>query len=170
MIKKFTKKDVTEMLCESNAIEGVYGPDSLEDAQKAWDYIIKCKKLEVKDVLKVHALLMKNKKLLSKHVGAFRDCPVWIGGREGLQWTHIPDQINEWILNMNSTPATKNTLAQKSRFSVSLHVDFEKIHPWVDGNGRTGRIFMNWWRWKNGLPIWIIHEGDEQMLYYQIFK
>ena len=54
--------------------------------------------------------------------------------------------------------------------SKTLHVKYEKIHPFVDGNGRTGRIFMNWWRIKNNLPILVIHEGKEQMDYYKWFK
>jgi hypothetical protein len=50
------------------------------------------------------------------------------------------------------------------------HVAFETIHPFVDGNGRIGRILMNWQRLQEGLPILIIHEGPEQMEYYKWFK
>jgi Fic family protein len=63
------------------------------------------------------------------------------------------------ILNENS----------KDQVSKVLHVQYEKIHPFVDGNGRTGRIFMNWWRINNGLPILVIHEGKEQWEYYKWF-
>ncbi len=58
----------------------------------------------------------------------------------------------------------------QEEWSQQLHVSYEKIHPFVDGNGRTGRMFMNWWRLTNGLPLLIIHEGDEQYNYYQWFQ
>ena len=42
------------------------------------------------------------------------------------------------------------------------YVEFEKIHPFDDGNGRVGRILMNIYRLNYGLPILVIHEQDEQ--------
>ncbi len=71
---------------------------------------------------------------------------------------------------MNMPQAEENTVDGKERYSKMLHVEYERIHPFVDGNGRTGRMFMNWWRMKNGLPVLVIHEGEEQMDYYQWFK
>ena len=50
------------------------------------------------------------------------------------------------------------------------HIWFEKIHPFEDGNGRTGRILMNIQRLNAGLPLLIIHEGKEQMEYYKWFQ
>ena len=51
-----------------------------------------------------------------------------------------------------------------------LHVDFEKIHPFADGNGRVGRILMNVQMINSGLPLITIHEGIEQQEYYRWFK
>lgn len=50
-----------------------------------------------------------------------------------------------------------------------VHVEFEDLHPFPDGNGRTGRILYNWHRIQLGLPVHVIHEGDEQYDYYQWF-
>jgi len=58
----------------------------------------------------------------------------------------------------------------KEERSKQIHVAFEDIHPFVDGNGRVGRILYNIHRIKLGLPIHIIHEGEEQKEYYKWFK
>ncbi len=50
-----------------------------------------------------------------------------------------------------------------------LHVMYERIHPFLDGNGRTGRIFMNWTRVKRcKLPVLVIKE-EERQEYYKWF-
>lgn len=42
--------------------------------------------------------------------------------------------------------------------SIAFHHKFEKIHPFMDGNGRTGRMVMNYILLKNNLPPTIIHK------------
>lgn len=168
-MKKYTKKKVTEFLMESNAIEGVYGPVGLKNAQKAWDYLVKAKKMTSAVVLETHRLLMQETDLLPQYVGVLRDCPVWVGGREGMKSQYLKQAIESWCLEMNQRFTCK-VPGCKDEWSESLHVIYEKVHPFADGNGRTGRMFMNWWRMKHDLPILIIHEGDEQMAYYQWFK
>ena len=48
-----------------------------------------------------------------------------------------------------------------------LHYVYENIHPWVDGNGRSGRILMVNHAMLMGLDPWIVHHGDEQQAYYK---
>ncbi len=55
-------------------------------------------------------------------------------------------------------------------FIKNSHIFFEKLHPFEDGNGRTGRILMNLQKLNEELPLLIIHEGEEQMEYYKWFK
>ena len=45
---------------------------------------------------------------------------------------------------------------------------FEKNHPFEDGNGRTGRILLNWQRLQYGLPLLII-ESYKKEEYYKWF-
>jgi len=49
-----------------------------------------------------------------------------------------------------------------------IHVEFENIHPFEDGNGRVGRILMNLQRIFSGMSVLIIHEGTEQQEYYKM--
>jgi Fic family protein len=122
-------------------------------------------------VLRVHEILMRNQKLEDRFKGNFRDCAVYIGNSECVNYAQIPYAIKDWCNQMNINATTvfipKYIIEETSK---ELHVLYEKIHPFVDGNGRTGRIFMNWWRIKNGLPILVIHKGKEQHEYYKWFK
>ncbi len=165
--KKPSKTDLYEFLTESNAIEGVYGLDSFTQAYRAWEYVSGQKKLTPQVVLRTHKILMLNQPLQPDEKGYFRKCAVYIGGGMGANHTEVPSLVEEWCRVMN-WKTTK--FDDQEDVSKHLHVQYEKIHPFVDGNGRTGRIFMNWWRIKNGLPLLIIHEGEEQMKYYKWFR
>lgn len=114
---------------------------------------------------------MLHQKLFPDEKGYFRKIAVYIGGRSGLRWEKIPEAVNEWIEKMNlcfTCLCGKHCELNEKR-CVELHVEYEKIHPFVDGNGRTGRMFMNWWRIRNNLPILVIKE-KERFDYYKWFK
>lgn len=153
-----------EFLKESNAIEKVYDASSLMQALYAWEYLKEQKEITTGVVLKTHKILMLNQNLQPHEKGYFRTIQVWVGGREGAKSSDIPIAVEEWCEEMNDMEAD----GYENR-SQALHVQYEKIHPFIDGNGRTGRMFMNWWRIKNGLSVLVIHEGDEQMKYYRWF-
>lgn len=161
------KKEITEFLKESNAIEGVYDAVSLKQAKTAWEYLIKQKVLTHDVVLKTHKLLMLRQNLKPKHKGYYRDCEVRIAGRYGVHFWEIREQMDKWLGDV----AVSVELPGIDGHHIQLdHIEYERIHPFVDGNGRTGRMFMNWQRLKAGLPILIIHAGDEQWAYYDWFK
>lgn len=153
-----------EFLRESNAIEGVYDKNSLNQAIVAWEYLLTQKEMTPGVVLRTHKILMLNQPLQPDERGYFRDVPVWVGGREGMNPILIREAIEKWCSLMND-PNNDTTFISKE-----LHVQYEKIHPFVDGNGRTGRMFMNWQRLRSGIPILVIHEGEEQKSYYKWFK
>lgn len=46
-----------------------------------------------------------------------------------------------------------------------FHVKFENIHPFADGNGRTGRLVMNYILVVNSHPFIVIHEEDRKTYY-----
>lgn len=155
-----TPQELT-FLKESNAIEGVYDDDSLKQAVFAWEYLKKERELTPGVVLKTHKILMLNQRLRPDEKGYFRKCQVYVGGREGLEWPFIPGFIEAWC-------AASMTLATIIT-PVDLHIAYEKIHPFVDGNGRTGRMFLNWTRLKITEEPLLIIKASERQDYYQWF-
>ena len=153
---KIMNPDIIEFLHQSNLIEGVN--TSTNDAVKAWEYIASLDKIKVSDILEVHRLLMEN--LNSRIAGSFRKVNVRVGNYLCPNPGMVNRLLHQWIEEVN-LPISD---------AKAVHVGFEKIHPFEDGNGRVGRILYNWHRIKAGLPIHIIHEGKEQMEYYKWFS
>lgn len=172
MIKEYKIEDVMEFLRESNAIEGVRDQDSLDQAKHAWEFLMKQEELTIGNILKTHKIIGLNQCLKPNEKGYFRTVPVWVGGREGIRFDKIRKAMDQWVLN--AMDVVNNGKKEPKEFLIELinaqHVVFEKIHPFVDINGRTGRLLLNWTRFQLGLPILIIHAGKEQMEYYRWFR
>jgi len=170
-MRNLTTPDIEEFLLESNAIEGVFDDDSYEQALIAWNWLSEQREMSAHVMLKTHKILMLHQNLYPNEKGYFRNVPVWIGGREGIDSSKIAPAIKHLCMNINDIidNGKKESEIFLNKITKEHHVEYEKIHPFVDGNGRTGRMFMNWERLKVGLPLLIIHAGDEQQEYYKWF-
>ena len=165
-MKKTTKIE-KQFLKESNAIEGVYLEYSLKCAMEAWEFLKSQKELTVEVVLKVHYILMQGTTLDEKYIGCYRDCNVWIGGRLGLFPEEIRNAMDSWLEDVKTSikvPGKNGSNIQRD------HIEYERIHPFADGNGRTGRMFMNWQRLQAGLPVLVIKESTKYEKYYPWFR
>ena len=65
------------------------------------------------------------------------------------------------LLKEVSEIADKDALTAVAYF----HAKFENIHPFVDGNGRTGRLAMNYFLIQHNHPPIIIHKEDRRACY-----
>lgn len=160
-----TKEEVHEFLKESNKIEGEYSVQAFEDSLKAWDYLIsECCKSPLEMILEAHRLLMQ--RLNPRIAGKLRDCNVRVGNRLCPPHIAISGLLDEWIKKWCYGKA------DDSRKIREAHVEFEEIHPFEDGNGRTGRLLLNFQRLKAPyLPLLIIKAGGwDQLSYYDWFK
>ncbi len=99
--------------------------------------------------------------------GQYRTMPVIIQGT-----AHIPPQPYLVASKMEALVAdychlsrTDDPIEIINRIA-RLHSDFVYIHPFIDGNGRTGRLIMNFELMKNGLPIAIL-SADHREEYYE---
>lgn len=152
-----------EMLDHSNRIEDERSQEALQDAVDAWDYQ-KPIPITFESILETHRLLLL--RVRPDIAGKLRDCDVFVGRskRHFISETLLTDNISDLCHKFNiyeGQDAEKHT--------KNCHILFEHIHPFIDGNGRVGRILYNVHRLNLGLPIHIIHEGREQKKYYKWF-
>jgi len=177
-------KILEEFLKESNAIEREYSKEALQDANQAWtcgaiSFIMGNEPMSIDLILAIHRRLLK--RLNPRIAGKIRDVPVMIGGDIRSQnKEEIKKQLQDWCDKCNNVtfaiPASQRFNTKEYidgihwDFIKRMHVEFELIHPFEDGNGRTGRILMNLQRIKYRMPLLVIHEGREQMEYYKWFK
>ncbi|MBR6921051.1 MAG: Fic family protein [Clostridia bacterium] len=72
----------------------------------------------------------------------------------------VSDEMNELLDELKDVPDEKALTA-----AAYFHAKFENIHPFADGNGRTGRILMNYILLIHDHPPIVIHEEDRKEYY-----
>jgi fido (protein-threonine AMPylation protein) len=144
-----------EFLKQSNYIEAEYGTKALSDAIHAWDYLRTCAGLNRVNVMHCHYILMVN--IDSSIAGKVRTCDVWVGG------VHKPF-ISIQLLQ-DSIDYLLRRMYMRNLEPKAAHIEFEFIHPFVDGNGRVGRMIYNAHRLKLGQPIRVIKESEKDEYY-----
>jgi fido (protein-threonine AMPylation protein) len=167
LVIKPSSAEVYEFLKESNAIEREYSEQALECAHIAWGWAWYNKEhIKLEYILGIHKLLMIE--IRPGIAGKLRNCTVTVGGRicRFISEAHLKDELEPILTVMRYQQEEE----LRECVAKDCHVRFEKVHPFLDGNGRTGRILYNIHRLMLGLPLHIIHEGKEQIEYYQWFK
>jgi len=141
-------RDYIEALEQSNYVEREYSTEAYEDALKAWlSYVRKSPRRIDKIVIKdIHRRLML--RVDPEIAGKYRAINVTVGGRLCPSPADVPRLTEEWV--------QFHGMAQTKEDIVTGHVAFEKVHPFEDGNGRTGRFIMNLQLYMAGLPPIIV--------------
>jgi cell filamentation protein, protein adenylyltransferase len=92
--------------------------------------------------------------------GSFRehDIEPFPGGMRPPLWPEVPALMRDWANDARKTGKIDDaTLIERL---ADLHARFEQIHPFLDGNGRTGRLILNLILVRLGYPPAIIYKGD----------
>ena len=86
----------------------------------------------------------------------------YVAGREevGASPEDVAEEMTELLEELVSISDEKALTA-----AAHFHVKFENIHPFADGNGRTGRLAMNYFLVLHNHPPVIIHEEDRKQYY-----
>ena len=163
--------DETRYIYETNTIgidnKAINVNDIIETVNhfRCIDYIIDNgdKKLSETMIKEIHRIL-KNGSLdqykYSFKVGRYKALPNEVGGRE----TTLPENVSK---EMKELLSSYNLKKKKSLFDIiDFHVQFERIHPFQDGNGRVGRLIMFKECLKNNITPFIISD-ELKMFYYR---
>ncbi len=185
-LERLNEEFLTEYTYNSNAIEGstltlretdmvlrglTIDKKSLKEHlevighKEAFEYIrelvianVEISERVIKDI---HFLVLADKK---EDRGVYRKFPVKImGAAHGTSEPHlIMDKMNKLLEEYKNS--NEDILTKLARF----HIEFETIHPFIDGNGRTGRLLVNLELMKAGYPPIDIKFSD-RIKYYDAF-
>lgn len=78
--------------------------------------------------------------------GEYRLCGVTagIGGHSYMNYQKVPAKIEELCSILQERQKAVETFREQYELSFNAHLNLATIHPWVDGNGRTARLLMNY--------------------------
>ena len=109
------------------------------------------------------AIISSLRSTVGENIRVFRRIPVRIMGAftEPVQPYMIEPKITELLLENEKRKETMNPIERIARF----HLEFEGIHPFIDGNGRTGRLILNLELIKAGLLPVNIKFADRRRYY-----
>ena len=113
-------------------------------------------------IKEVHSLVLMDR---SEDKGVYRSIPVRIMGafHEPPQPYIVPKKMEQLMIDNNKKKMV-HTLERIAWF----HLTFEGIHPFIDGNGRTGRLILNFDLMQNGYPAINVKFTDRKR-YYEAF-
>lgn len=152
-IKGKPLKDHLEIINHKEAIEYIE------------DLVSKNVKLSEYDIRSIHYLILKE--IDSTNAGKYRNENVFISGAK-----HVPP------VYMNVPYKMQNLIDQYQSWKVFhpivracyLHGEFVKIHPFIDGNGRTARLLLNFELIQSGYPPVVIKTENRADYYDALDK
>jgi Fic family protein len=109
----------------------------------------------------IHALILKN--IDDENAGVWRRFNVTISGARHVppDALHVADQMEAFVRWHESD----GSLLHPVELAARTHADFVKIHPFMDGNGRTARLLMNLDLMRKGFPP-IVLPVERRLAYY----
>ena len=168
---------VDELLREGAAIGGKRLEEYLEvkgyaDASRwvygqAMQHDATLERITMFDVREIHRLAMSPLWLVippsgakpTEGPGAFRESEIaaFGVGMKPPSWPQVHGDVEQWVREANALVARSPGFSEEI---ARLHCRFEEIHPFFDGNGRTGRLLLNLLLVRIGYPPAIIYANQ----------
>jgi len=120
----------------------------------------KTRSIREKDVLHIHRILGQEGALDRGPFGEYRTYQVYVGAHIPPKAVEVPRLMKELIRWLNGPGQSWPGVVS----SAILHFRFEDIHPFGDGNGRTGRALALWELYRRNLDTHHIYAVDEYYL------
>jgi len=106
--------------------------------------------------------------------GEFRRSQNWIGGTRPDNARFVPPPVPEMhraLDDLEKFIHTEDTIPTVIKAGL-IHAQFETLHPFLDGNGRTGRMLITFYLWKEGYlekPVLFLSSffREHQKIYYE---
>lgn len=163
-------EDQTRLIFETNTIdvgEGIPVDDIIETVNhfRAIDYVIDVAEEPltesiIKDLHRILKQSTKDSTLSWFAVGDYKKRPNVVGGRETAKPKDVPVRMKALLDDYAALPTvTVNDI-------IRFHCNFERIHPFQDGNGRVGRLIALKECLRYGIVPFII-EDSKKMFYYR---
>ncbi|MCX5922691.1 MAG: Fic family protein [Candidatus Dependentiae bacterium] len=161
---------------------------SLDDVEEVSNYVQAIKyglerikggfPLSLRLLREVHAILLKGVRGAHKYPGEFRRTQNWIGGTRPGNALFVPpppEYLAELLGNLEQFLHDEETNLPVLVKAGLVHVQFETIHPFLDGNGRLGRLLITLLLCEKGLlqePILYLslYLKQNRTLYYDLLQ
>jgi Fic family protein len=180
-IPKLPRGFLRKFVIESNKIdpqpghENVPGDRHYDDHYVAAQYVVEAAENNgIAQPIHVHQLLMRNMKGFEDKAGKFRQINVAVGTRVCPPWQRVPELVTRWdcwvrehLREFQGQP--RRPVEERIAAVWDYHIEYERIHPFVDGNGRSGRLLMLNHCLLLSLEPWIV-EYENREAYYQRFQ
>jgi len=109
----------------------------------------------------IHRLVLKG--IQDKNAGVYRKENVLIGGASHRPPDHVA--VQELMERFVETVENEWSSIHPVERAAKVHAEFVKIHPFIDGNGRTSRLLMNFELMKAGFPPAVIKATNRASYY-----
>jgi len=120
--------------------------------------------------------------LLSRHIlstnwlGKFRNQNMFVTTKDGrIEYVaaspfEVPSEMDKLYADLKVLLDTELTISETFFFASMIHLVFVKIHPYNDGNGRSGRLFEKWFlAQKLGSKAWFVQSEKYYYTQHEIY-